>query len=225
MTKLKITQNLIEEFESSGLLAIGEYHGVRENYLFYEALLNQLPFKPNIAIELKDSERLELEKFLVNKEVEASKFSRDGRVSIEFFNFLKNYKEVNPETKIVCFDEIDTEMNSLKDRNLTRDEQMAENFLNHFEKPTLIIAGNLHTQKSKIDLGTSELVPMGYLLKNKIGNFPAILVIPTSGSFLNNEIKQIKPIVDVKLNEILDKGDMNYRFYIGESHPVTLFNP
>ena len=92
MTKLKITQNLIEEFESSGLLAIGEYHGVRENYLFYEALLNQLPFKPNIAIELKDSERLELEKFLVNKEVEASKFSRDGRVSIEFFNFLNNYK-------------------------------------------------------------------------------------------------------------------------------------
>jgi hypothetical protein len=225
MNNFKIPQNLIEEFEISGVLALGEYHGVKENYWFYEEFLNQLPFTPNIAVELKDSERLELEKFLTNKEIDYTKFNKDGRANVEFFNFLKKFKDVNPESKILCFDEIDTAPKSNDEVNYTRDEQMAINFLNNYEKPTLIIAGNLHIQKSKINLGTSELVPMGYLMKNKIGNFPTILVIPTSGSFFNNEIKQIKPIVDVKINEILEKGDMNYRYYIEESHPVTIFNP
>jgi hypothetical protein len=217
-----LPKNLIEEYEKTGILAIGEYHGVKENYQVYENILNELPVVPNLAIEVKDTERKELEKFLNDEEMDETKFHDDGRLNNEFFKFLKEFKMKYPEKKLICFDEMDSDIEFLKSINISRDEQMANNFLNKIEKPILIISGNIHVKKEPIEIENFKIIPMGNYIKNKLGNFPVLSIIPTSGSFYNYKIIEIIPISNVDLNVIIDKGDLNYRIYIEKASPVSL---
>ena len=72
MKNISIPEKLIEQYLETGILAIGEYHGVKENYIFYETLINSLPEIPNLAIEMKETERIEFEKFLKGDKIDPS---------------------------------------------------------------------------------------------------------------------------------------------------------
>jgi hypothetical protein len=223
MNKLKIPEKIIEEYLKTGILAIGEYHGVQENYEVYKNILNSLPNIPNLAVEVKDTERIEFEKFLMGKEFNPSKFRDEGRLNLEFFNFLKYFKENYPNKKIIYFDEMDSDLELLKQKNFSRDEHMANNFLEKLEKPIIIIAGNLHLQKNIINLGNKQISPMGHLIKEKIGDFPFISVVPMSGSQYNYGVKELDIITDRNANEFYEKEDNKYLLFIEKATPSTPF--
>jgi len=223
MKKITIPEKLIEQYLETGILAIGEYHGVKENYIFYETLINSLPEIPNLAVEMKETERIEFEKFLKGDKIDPSILSNDGRLNIEFFNFLKKFTDNNPDKIIFNFDEKDKDLEQLKKLNLSRDEQMANNLLSNFKKPIVVIAGNLHLQKNIIDLGNKKIVPMGFLIKEKVGDFPFISIVPLKGEHYNFGINKLETIEDRNFNEFYEKEDSKFLFFIEKATPTTPF--
>jgi len=220
--KFKIPSEIIDEFNKTGVLAFGEIHGVKENYDFYDEFLNELPFKPNIALEIKNYEKEELDKYIANQEIDSSRLSKDGRLNLDLFKFLKKYKEKNNQIKIFSFDENIKSKDDLSSKNLSRDEEMAINFLNIYEKPIVIISGNLHTEKEIIYYTGQEIIPMCYFLKNKIGDFPVIRVRPVSGNYWNFELKEVNLEIDSPTYEFIKKEPNKYDFFLENVTPVSI---
>ena len=223
MKKIEIPEKLLNLYLNTGILGIGEYHGVKENYIFYETLLESLPEIPNLAIEMKETERIEFEKFLNGEKIDESVLSNDGRLNLEFFNFLKRFTEKYPDKEIINFDEKDKNIEELKKLNKTRDEQMADNLISNIKKPLVIIAGNLHLQKNIINLGDRKIVTMGYLIKERIGDYPFISVVPLKGENFNFGINKLETIEDRNKNEFYEKEDNKFLFFLENATPTTPF--
>lgn len=215
MLKINIPKKLMNEFYRTGIIAFGEIHGIKENTIFYEKFIEQLPVKPNLAIEMFSLEIIEFKKFLSNQCIDKSVFSKDGRINLEYLNFLKKYILENRTVEIIYLDE------SYKKGDKTRDEQMANYFLEYYKKPTIIIAGNLHTSKEIFKFNDYTHIPMGYYLKKQIGDFPYISLIPASGNHFNFEITKLNDIKNVKINEIIEKNSYNYKYYFEKANPTT----
>ena len=64
---------------------------------------------------------------------------------------------------------------------------------------------------------------MGYYVKEKLGDFPFIDIQPASGSYLNREIVNIRPDPIENIEEFIDIGENNYKYYLKEVTPATLF--
>lgn len=220
MKNFNLPTKLIEEFKRTGILAIGEIHGIKENYNFYNSLLNNLPFKPNLAIEMTSIEKIEFEKYLSGEEVDSSKLSSDGRLNVEYFAFLKNYIKENSNVKIIYFDIKEENLENLKNKQKTRDEIMANNLLNELEKPVVIIAGNIHTEKKMFDTGDNKIYPMGLFLKQKLGDFPVVQILYSFGNYFNFTIREFKT-KEVLLNEFIEKEDCEYIFYQEKATPTN----
>jgi hypothetical protein len=226
MKELKLPEKIISEYLRTGILSLGEAHGVKENYLVYEKIIEQLPIKPNLAIELGLFDKLEFENFCAGRKINVNKIYGDafgngvlvgdGRVTIESFTFLKNFTDKYPNRKITYLDE------KLEDYG-SRDFQQAKHFLENFEKPTLIIAGNLHSSKEKKEFYGNKIIPMGYYIKEKFGDFPYINIQSASGSYYNAGIVNITPDPERIVGEFIDLGNNNYKFYIEKASPTTQF--
>lgn len=133
MKKFEIPSQILNLYDKTGVLAIGECHGIVENYKFYNLILDNLPNKPNLALELGHLDKKEFENYLAGRNVENPKVSRDGRVNYELFSFLKNYLTHNPNTEFIFLDDFDFE------EGQARDQQMAKHFLKNIKKTILII--------------------------------------------------------------------------------------
>jgi hypothetical protein len=226
MTKIILPKKIVDEYEKCGILSLSEIHGMKENWLVFENIIEQLPTKPNLAVEFGYFDKIEFENFLLGKEInlkniyyfntEKNEYQGDGRVTLESFTFLKNYIKKYPDKKIIFLDEKNTEYQK-------RDLQQANHFLENFEKPFLIISGNLHSSKEIKEYLGKIYTPMGYYVKEKFGDFPFIDIQPASGSYLNREIINIRPDPIENIEEFIDIGENNYKYYIKEVTPATLF--
>jgi hypothetical protein len=107
-----------------------------------------------------------------------------------------------------------------------RDEICAKNFFEEYtpSNKTLLIAGNLHTKKEKFrsKYAEGELVPMCYILKNKIGDFPECKIIYHRGSLYNFEIKEFDN-VPIEENYLEKLDNLNYILHMKEASPITLW--
>jgi uncharacterized iron-regulated protein len=216
MKKFVLPTKIIEQYVNTGIISVGEIHGVKENSDFYENLVEQLPLKPNLAIEMFNLEKGQFQNFLAGKEMDTSVFSEDGRLTLEYLTFLKKYKETNPEIKILYLDE------NYAEGELTRDNQMANHFLKNFEKPILLIAGNIHTMKNIFETPHKKIYPMSYFIKNSLGDFPLINICLASGSYFNYGIKSINTVKKIEINKFIEKDNYTYDFYIENVTPATL---
>ncbi len=226
MERIILPKKIIDEYEKCGILSLSEIHGMKENWLVFENIIEQLPTKPNLAVEFGYFDKIEFENFLLGKEInlkniyffntEKNEYQGDGRVTLESFTFLKNYIKKYPDKKIIFLDEKNTEYQK-------RDLQQANHFLENFEKPFLIISGNLHSSKEIKEYLGKIYTPMGYYVKEKFGDFPFIDIQPASGSYLNREIVNIRPDPIENIEEFIDIGENNYKYYLKEVTPATLF--
>jgi len=227
MERIILPKKIIDEYEKCGILSLSEVHGMKENWQVFEKIIEQLPTKPNLAVEFGYFDKIEFENFQSGKEInlkniysfntEKNAYQGDGRVTLESFTFLKNYIKKNPDKKIIFLDEKNTDYQK-------RDLQQANHFLENFEKPSLIISGNLHSSKEIKEFVNKIFTPMGYYVKQKLGDFPFIDIQPASGSYLNREIVFIKPDPIENVEEFIDLGENNYKYYIKEVTPATLLS-
>jgi hypothetical protein len=228
VNKIKLSQKIIQEFTKSKILSIGTGHGIKEIYEVVEDIISQLPIKPNIAIELDLSSKIEYEKFFQGLKVDISKIyfdflrdgvlTGDGRVTKECFNFLKKYQEQNPSSEIIFLDEENKNPETI-------DLDQANQFLKNFHNPTIIIAGNLHSSKEIKEYSGNKIIPMGFYIKEKVGDFPYINIQPASGSYFNGKIVEIKEDVNKNIGELLDLGNSNYLYIFAKATPTTQFEP
>ena len=219
MNKIILPTKLIELFKQTGVMSLGERHGIKENYEIYKSIINELPEKPNLAIEFGYFDKIEFEKFIKGEKLNGNEIGVEGRVNMEYFNFLKEYITDNPSKKIIYFAE-DLTGNSSK----SVDEQYAEYFLKVFEKPTVIICGETHARKEIINWSDGYVQkPMCAFIKEKIGDFPNIKIMPASGEcYYMNKITKI-PDNERICEEIIDIGNNNYEYNFEKATPTTPF--
>jgi hypothetical protein len=218
MNKIVLPTKLIELFKQTGVMSLGERHGIKENYEIYENILKNLPEKPNLALEFGYFDKVAFEDFNTGNKIDINSLSDDGRISLEYFNFLKKYLEDNPETKLIYLGEFRT-----ADPIKSGDEQYADYFLETFKKPTVIICGETHARKENIIWSDGFVQkPMGAFIKEKIGDFPNIKIIPTSGKYYSFGINEI-PVHQSVCGEVIDKGNNNYEYNFEKATPTTPF--
>lgn len=151
----------------SGLLLLGESHGVAENPRIIAALLHQLGVR-SLALEWEEELRVVLDPFLsgapLADDPERMWFG-DGRLTAGHFAVLRELHAAGPLDLILFVGVIDAELTA--DGEVTfdwsqHDREMAERILAATVpgRPTLVVAGNAHTATEPHEYGT----PMGACL-------------------------------------------------------------
>ncbi len=148
------TLNLLkEDFLKTNIIICGEVHGIKENYLVYEYLIDLLNIS-QVGIELnknlfdfiKDKNISENEFELKNNKI-LSEYLSDGRINRYFLNLINKLKK--KDVKIFLYDNASYKdiLKSNDPRNDIRDKIMTEDILreNINNERTLIWAGNNHT--------------------------------------------------------------------------------
>jgi len=221
---LILPPQVLAKFNEVGIMSIGERHGIRENYEIIKSILDQLFVKPHLAVEMGYLEKIEFEKFKRGEEVDGKNISDKARISLEYFQLLKNYVEQNPQVKILFFQE-----NTKNSVPKSYDEQYADFFLENFEKPILIISGETHARKEVINFswGGPPMYPMCYFIKNQLGDFPMLKFFPASGTeyrvdFDKSGINSI-PDQDVQTEVFTEIGENSYLYYYPKATPITPF--
>jgi len=112
--EFKLPYKIKEDYLNSGILSVGEGHGIKEYYEFYEKLIRELPINPQLAVEMGYLDKKAIEEYLNGK--------REGRISFDSFVFLKRMLDEKLITSLIYLDE---NLNS----NSDRDVQMANQFI------------------------------------------------------------------------------------------------
>ncbi|MBB5774701.1 hypothetical protein [Nonomuraea jabiensis] len=159
----------------SGLLLLGEVHGVRENPLIVQGLMRALRVT-TLALEWPEQLKPELNAYLAAQGGldHPLWWTGDGRITAGHFAVLKAMKGV----RIILFDGL-----ALTPDWSQRDAAMARRILDAHSEPTLVLAGNAHTQTFATDLGT----PMGAHLTAARPAMRSIRIAYGTGSFYNLE--------------------------------------
>jgi hypothetical protein len=159
--------HLEESLRNTGLLILGEMHGVKENADVIYTLFKRFGFR-QLALEWEPGLKVMAEEFLESGEIDfnAIQDSPDGRITAGHFALLKKLKDEGMLERIICFDG-----GSGAQGWNARDAAMARNILASLsDVPTLVMAGNLHTKTEPIvfDNEPGEQHPMGEIVKKEI---------------------------------------------------------
>ena len=221
-----VLKELSRDIDKTNLLMVGEVHGVRENACFYYTLFVEFGFEI-MALEYPVSFKEELEKFLITG-IFPSHYSiehiSDGRVNLEYLALLRNLRKDGLLKGLICFDsEVHTSV--WNERDLSYSEQ----FLNNYDSKlrTLVVAGNLHARKdvftSALENGDQRLWPMGYHVKNRLGDFPVCKVVYHGGSFYNFGPKNFTGKRHISENYLVKASSMWYEMHLKEISSVTVW--
>lgn len=187
------------------LLMVGEVHGVKNNIEFYTELIKLFDI---------DTLAIELPKNFLN--TPNGKYPLDGR-------FSKEISELIGQTnlRVIYFDTEDTVATWNQ-----RDEQMAKNFLAEFgpSHKTLLVAGNYHTKMTPIVNEKNEtLYPMGFYLKQKLGNFPICTLRYLNGQFYNYDLQSFDDSSNNFSGEsMIQTSEYEFEYTILDAKPITL---
>lgn len=174
--------------DESGLLLLGEVHGVRENPLLIRALMMAFDLT-SLALEWCDGLAPTIKDFTTSGTLSDDDrfWSGDGRISAGHLAMLAERSAAGP-LNLILFDGIagaDWSWNQ-------RDEAMAERVLaaDASDSSTLVVAGNAHTPTGQTELG----IPMGAHLATRRPGVSGILISYGGGGFYNLEPRQFRPV-------------------------------
>jgi len=172
--------------ESSGLLLLGEVHGVQENPLLIGALIGALGIT-SLALEWHEELAPVVDTFVATGSLKDHEllWTGDGRLTAGHLALLAD-RAGTGQLRLILFDgTIGADWSWTK-----RDHAMATRLLAHSEPDarTLVVAGNAHTATSETDLG----VPMGAWLAAVRPGVREVQVRYRGGAFYNNELRQFR---------------------------------
>ncbi|MEN9390142.1 MAG: hypothetical protein RLZZ283_242 [Candidatus Parcubacteria bacterium] len=173
---------LREGIQSTGLLLLGEIHGVAENANVIYTLFKKFGFR-TLALEWPKSMQGAVDSFLETGKLDFSAIqgSADGRVTAGHFAVMRKLKQEGILHRVVCID--DGDMSNWNDR----DENMAKNVAAVLpDGPVLVVAGNLHTRTSSIDIDGQTHHPMGEHIRKRVPNAPVATLDYLSGEYENS---------------------------------------
>ncbi|MCL4392570.1 hypothetical protein M1145_00280 [Patescibacteria group bacterium] len=209
---------LIKDFEKTNIIICGEVHGIKENYLIYEYLINMLNVS-QVGIELnkklfdfiKKKDVVECE-FDFKNDKRLYKYLIDGRINKSFLNLVYKLKKKN--IKIFLYDNASYKdiIKSNDPRNDIRDKIMAKDILrnNINNEKTFIWAGNNHTSWKRISQGRTS---MYNYLKQQGVKATLVKIEYGRGYFYNLKIKKIKGDKNITEYRLL-KYKYGYKFQI-----------
>ena len=173
-----------QSLDSSGLLLLGEIHGVRENPLLIRALMNALGLT-SLALEWPDDLAPVIGAFLAREPLADHPWlwGGDGRITAGHLAVLADRAEAGL-LELILFDGIIGAGWSWSQR----DEAMARRVLagSPSTARTLAVAGNAHTPTSPTDLG----VPLGACLARQRPGIREIQIRYGGGRFWNFKSRQ-----------------------------------
>ncbi|WP_043636990.1 hypothetical protein [Nonomuraea candida] len=164
-----------DSLAESGLLLLGEVHGVRENPLIVQELMRTLGLA-TLALEWPEQLQPHLDAYLAGRGGLGHPlwWTGDGRITAGHLAVLKAMTGV----RIILFDG-STPTSDWSQRDAT----MARRVLDAHSERTLVLAGNLHTETSVTDFG----VPMGAHLAAAQPAMRSVRIVYGAGSFYNFE--------------------------------------
>lgn len=165
--------------DDSGLLLLGEVHGVKENPLLIRALMQMLGLT-SLALEWPDDLAPAIAAFLAGETIadHPELWFGDGRITAGHLAVLAERAGAAP-LELTLFDgTIGADWSWSQ-----RDEAMAARILagSAGRSPTLVVAGNAHTPISRSELG----IPMGAYLAQRRPGIREIRINYCSGYFYN----------------------------------------
>lgn len=170
--------------DSSGLLLLGEMHGVRENPLVIRAVMQAFGLT-SLALEWPDELTPVIGAFLAGEPLADHPWlwGGDGRITAGHLAVLAERSKAGP-LEVILFDGIIGEGWSWSQR----DEAMARRVLagSPSTARTLAVAGNAHTPTSPTDLG----VPLGACLARRRPGIREIQIRYGGGRFWNFKSRQ-----------------------------------
>jgi hypothetical protein len=170
--------------DSSGLLLLGEVHGVRENPLLARALMQAFGLT-SLALEWPEDMAAMIRAYLASGTLSDQwwLWGGDGRITAGHLAVLADRAAAGP-LELTLFDGITGADWSWSQR----DEAMARRILAAAPPGacTLAVAGNAHTPTSPIELG----IPMGAYLAEQRPGIRDIQIRYGGGSFYNGEPRQ-----------------------------------
>ena len=176
--------------DSSGLLLLGEVHGVRENPLLIRALMQAFGLT-SLALEWPEDLAPVIQAFVSGRPLADHLWlwGGDGRITAGHLAVLAERAAAGP-LELILFDGVigaDWDWSQ-------RDEAMASRILaaSAPDTRTLVAAGNAHTPTSRTVLG----VPMGARLADQRPGLREIRISYGGGSFWNIEPRQFTPRMD-----------------------------
>jgi hypothetical protein len=188
-----------ESLDSSGLVLLGEVHGVRENPLLIQALIQAFGLT-SLALEWTEHLAPVIDSFLAGGTLADNPglWSGDGRITAGHLAVLAERTAAGP-LQLILFDGLVG-----ADWSWTQqDEAMARRILAASPKGTrtLAVAGGYHTPTSPIELG----VPMGSWLARERPGVREIKISYGGGRFYNCEprefVRHMSPQQPIRLHE------------------------
>ncbi|TMR88525.1 hypothetical protein, partial [Nonomuraea basaltis] len=161
--------------DESGLLLLGEVHGVRENPLIILGLMRLLGLS-NLALEWPEDLQPRLDVYLADGTGldHPLWWLGDGRVTVGHLAVLRKIDGL----RVTLFDG-----GMFTGDWSQRDASMARRVLEAHAEPGLVVAGNAHTLTSPTDLG----LPMGACLASARPSVESVRIEYGMGSFYNIE--------------------------------------
>ena len=191
-------EELKEKIKGSKVILFGEIHGTKEIPEILSNFLNNFEEDFYLCLEIPNEFQNNIEEFYKES-------SPDGRNSLEFLDFIKSLNK-----KIYCVD-------SFARSQEEKEENLAKNILNLSNyKKIIVILGEIHASKEKIIFGEQEIIPAGYILKEKLNDdLLCVRIKPSKGKYFNFRIKD--------LNDSNDEFDKNFDYVlnIGEVSPCS----
>ena len=164
----------------SGLLLLGEVHGVRENPLVILGLMRALGLT-SLALEWPEDLKPQLDTYLAQGTGLDLPlwWLGDGRVTAGHLAVLR----AMPGVRVTLFDG-----GMFTGDWSQRDATMAQRVLEAHVEPALVVAGNAHTPTSPTDLG----LPMGAFLASARPAVESVRIDYGTGSFYNIEPRHVR---------------------------------
>jgi hypothetical protein len=173
-----------QSLDASGLLLLGEVHGVRENPLLVRALMKAFGLT-SLALEWPEELTPMIRAFLASGTLADHPWlwGGDGRITAGHLAVLADRAAAGP-LELILFDGVIGADWSWSQR----DEVMARRILatSPPSARTLVVAGNAHTPTSPIELG----VPMGARVAEQRPGTREVQISYGGGSFYNCEPRQ-----------------------------------
>jgi hypothetical protein len=182
--------------DSSGLLLLGEVHGVRENPLVIRALMLALGLT-GLALEWPDDLAPAMAAYLGGRPLadHMALWFGDGRITAGHLAVLRERTAAGP-FDLTLFDGVTGADWSWSQR----DEAMAERVLarSTTASGTLAVAGNAHTPTGPTSLG----LPLGAYLARQRPGVRSIRIKYGGGRFYNLEPRRFRPRVNVWRSQV-----------------------
>lgn len=167
-----------ESLSSSGVLLLGECHGVAENPLIVQALLERFDFGA-LALEWDIGLRGALEAFIFDDRLgdlsdRALFWCGDGRITVEYLALLQALIQ-RSDLGLILFD------GPSKAGWSVRDATMAKRLLPQLGTTTLVVAGRLHARLDPHRHGT----PLGAHLAQERPGVRSVEIHYRAGAYFN----------------------------------------